>query len=313
MLSWAPLRWWLTMDVFRTITTGSPLGQVRFLNVLVSLAVARNGLLIWPLAGARGALVQRTIKRLHNAASVVWVYHLLCLTGLEQYIASFLMDHLSRKIKSPFMMIGESAFWSLLEQTRHVLVYPFNVVKWLGCLFCGLCLVLLEVAFYISPLVLLAATWIVVYYELYEAFCLSRSLQNGSLCRFSQLRDLVDEYLLEHELDCTHQLLQPTIERLAANTEGGFHADFFLRILQLHSDKMLDIANGCEREVTFSAEGHETLKLEDAKKSVIFMCEAVAPDPSFPAFERRVQGAILDAILEWKEKKNEVEEQKKRV
>ncbi|GAA5866005.1 hypothetical protein JCM8547_002911 [Rhodosporidiobolus lusitaniae] len=390
------------------------------MDVLFYFGLVCNLLAVRPPTGARGALVRRIINRLYLATAVAWMYHVLVLIGFEQYVAPLLEDHLSPPIKSSCVKSGESALWSLLEHTIGVLCFPFHVLRWLACLLALLCLVLLKVAFYISPLVLLASTWAVIFYESYKAFRASKSIE--SLRHFSHLRYLVEEYLPAVERAYARQRLQPAINDLAANTEGGFHADFFPHIRGLNSSELLDVADDCEEWVTqltgtgsaaerekhllrhvaaflkrhaltkperinpvehlglflihtpralagilvkymlrlpflqhldhpfhsayflpillsipgaflvflvfhlirlfsnpmplpdmaddvdlvpslfaiigFSARTSGHLKLEDAKEELIFMCKAIAPDPSFFPLERQVQGAILEATLD---------------
>ncbi|GAA5862158.1 hypothetical protein JCM8547_007759 [Rhodosporidiobolus lusitaniae] len=89
-----------------------------------------------------------------------------------------------------------------------------------------------EVAFYDSPLVLLASTWGVIYSESYRAFRMSKSTPNRSLRQAAQMRNL------------------PKIDRVAAEADGIFQADFFPRVLRLPSPEVLNVAKDCEERAT---------------------------------------------------------------
>ncbi|GAA5865987.1 hypothetical protein JCM8547_002905 [Rhodosporidiobolus lusitaniae] len=317
----------------------------------------------------------------------------------------FLSNYLSPTIKSSCVKIGESAIWLILERFLHGLIFPFNMLGWLTSILLYLCLTLLEIAFYVSALVLLAATRSVISRESYRVFRAGKPIEGGSLRQFAKMQTLVDEYLSAHERACARHRLQPMIDLLKAIKRGS-QADFFPRILRWRSDELPRFASHLEDAVTrvsgtddevecqkrllrhvatffrrhvyarpeqispvqhpfqfllhapyslagilvkyiipfpslkhlehsfhfappLSAAASDpalvdslvafvvlfagrdlTLEHEDAKERILFECEAVAPDPTFEPLERRFQGAVLDAILDWKERKHEVDEKK---
>ncbi|GAA5866000.1 hypothetical protein JCM8547_002909 [Rhodosporidiobolus lusitaniae] len=140
--------------------------------------------------------------------------------------------------------------WPWLEKMLLVPVLLCKVLAWPIIFLRLVAFCVLEAAFYVSPLVLIASTWAVIYRELYRAFRASKSIQPGSLRQFAKMRNLVDEYLPAHGRACTRQHLRAAMDHFAANTECGFHADFFPRILRLPSDEVLGIANECEDRAT---------------------------------------------------------------
>ncbi|GAA5862141.1 hypothetical protein JCM8547_007753 [Rhodosporidiobolus lusitaniae] len=70
-------------------------------------------------------------------------------------------------------------FWSVTSLCLSVTTMLLGAVFVVFALLC-----VFEVAFYISPLILFASTWFFIYCELYRAFRMRKSRQNGSLRQF---------------------------------------------------------------------------------------------------------------------------------
>ncbi|GAA5866040.1 hypothetical protein JCM8547_002924 [Rhodosporidiobolus lusitaniae] len=284
---------------------------------------------------------------------------LLASIGVAQAVYSRTVGH----APAPVLHAIEDAMplLRMLDKTTRLVLFLWNAITWpVYVLYvAGLCI--LQVSFYISPLILLAATWAVIFYESYKAYCVSKSNRNRSLRQFSKMRNSSafeadffprilrlpsDEKTRPREtggcqpgsttlpfvLDTPYALsgiLMKYILRLPSlkHLERSFHLAHFLPVLHpliclvvfhiihdfasagshISPAKLLQYLSFAV--LIYSDASISTLQEHEHEQAMVAFCEAMAPDPSFPALERRVQGAILDVIYEWKERKEEVVEE----
>ncbi|GAA5862186.1 hypothetical protein JCM8547_007766 [Rhodosporidiobolus lusitaniae] len=252
-------------------------------------------------------------------------------------------------LNSPAML-----FWGMVEYDTNLAVFASGFVLELTCL--------------VSPFALIFATWLIVYYERWKAYCCAGRRRTGSLRRYYDLQQLFAQYLkserpLLYQYLATHLIAQVddldpflrpvTFLRLSGFTLAGVLVTYLLPLPSLRHLKrkpslrdflpLLLTAPGWylylrfliglddhrlkpdDRRILLASmhaladlarmtlpSGSLPLDEEEARRALVPHLEAAAPDSSFPALERRAQGAILDAIYERKgRKEEEIELQRK--